>query len=254
MKKSPRVICFVPSLTETLIECGIEIVGRTRFCIYPEEKVKNISIIGGTKDFKKAEILSLKSDLVVVDQEENKKELYDFLNENKIEVFVFHVTSLAALSKDLYRLADRLEWEAIRQLAKRAEANFKNIDINKFLKYAVLNWTENTAEKIRFAIAQGSCEYIIWKNPWMGIGKETFITDVMTLIGLQFRRPEKYPVLNDTHLRSAFCFFSTEPYPFASKLDELKDAGFNGCLIDGEKISWYGIRTIRFLESCVSTA
>lgn len=247
MKKSPRVICFVPSLTETLIECGIEIVGRTRFCIYPEEKVKNIPVVGGTKDFKKADILSLKPDLVVVDQEENKKELYEFLMENKIDVFVFHVTSLATLSKDLYRLADFLNDEKIKQLAERAGQNFKNISRNKFFKNAIINYTK----KIELATQLGPCEYIIWKKPWMGIGQGTFISDVMGLIGIHLNRIEKYPVLSESDLKKSFCFFSTEPFPFESKMAELSDAGLNGCLIDGEKISWYGIRTIRFLENCI---
>lgn len=44
-----RVISMVPSWTETLIYCGIEVVGRTRYCIHPEEAQK-ISVVGGTKD------------------------------------------------------------------------------------------------------------------------------------------------------------------------------------------------------------
>jgi hypothetical protein len=47
-----RVVSFVPSWTETLLECGVNVVGRTRYCIHPTEKIQNIAIIGGTKDAK----------------------------------------------------------------------------------------------------------------------------------------------------------------------------------------------------------
>lgn len=34
-----RVVCMVPSWTETLIECGVKVVGRTRYCVHPGDRV-----------------------------------------------------------------------------------------------------------------------------------------------------------------------------------------------------------------------
>ena len=44
-----RVVSLVPSLTETLIDCGVNVVGRTRFCIHPADRVHDIPAVGGTK-------------------------------------------------------------------------------------------------------------------------------------------------------------------------------------------------------------
>ena len=45
-----RVVSLVPSWTETLIEAGVDVVGRTRFCLHPRDRVKSIPAVGGTKD------------------------------------------------------------------------------------------------------------------------------------------------------------------------------------------------------------
>ncbi|MBM7456943.1 hypothetical protein HNR62_002845 [Oceanisphaera litoralis] len=34
-----RVVFMVPSWTETLIECGVNVVGRTRYCVHPADRV-----------------------------------------------------------------------------------------------------------------------------------------------------------------------------------------------------------------------
>ena len=47
-----RVVSLVPSLTQTLFDLGLttdEVVGRTPWCIHPEEKVEQVMVIGGTK-------------------------------------------------------------------------------------------------------------------------------------------------------------------------------------------------------------
>ena len=35
------------------------------------------------------------------------------------------------------------------------------------------------------------------------------------------------------------------------EFEKLTDSGFKGALVDGEKISWYGIRNLNFLLSCL---
>ena len=60
-------------LDRCLIEAGIEVVGRTRFCIHPREKIKNIPAVGGTKNVDWQKVNELKADLLILDQEENPK-------------------------------------------------------------------------------------------------------------------------------------------------------------------------------------
>ena len=58
-----KVVSLVPSITETLFDLGLtsdEIVGRTKFCIHPKELVKDVEIIGGTKNLNIEKIKALK--------------------------------------------------------------------------------------------------------------------------------------------------------------------------------------------------
>ena len=56
-----KIISLVPSITLLLVNLGLEnsIVGRTKFCIHPKEKVNTIPTIGGTKniDIQKIKLL-----------------------------------------------------------------------------------------------------------------------------------------------------------------------------------------------------
>ena len=63
-----RVVSLVPSITETLFALGLddEIVGVTKFCIAPEEKVAGLLKVGGTKNPDLRMMVELAPDLVVV--------------------------------------------------------------------------------------------------------------------------------------------------------------------------------------------
>ena len=64
-----RVVSLVPSVTETLLAWGVDVIACTRFCEQPE-----LLHVGGTKDPDIAAIVALAPDLVVVDREENRRE------------------------------------------------------------------------------------------------------------------------------------------------------------------------------------
>ncbi|MEK6553965.1 MAG: hypothetical protein AABZ31_01895, partial [Bdellovibrionota bacterium] len=63
----------------------------------------------------------------------------------------------------------------------------------------------------------------------------------------------KYPVLelNDYKKSKTLILFSSEPYPFLKYEEELKKLGYPSVLVDGENFSWFGIRSIRFLENFI---
>ena len=71
-----RIVSLVPSQTELLVDMiGIEcLVGRTKFCIHPQEEVKQIPVIGGTKKFNFDKINELQPDLIIGNKEENYQE------------------------------------------------------------------------------------------------------------------------------------------------------------------------------------
>jgi len=61
-----RIVSLVPSQTELLFDLGLdaEIVGITKFCTHPEEKVRNKPVVGGTKNFCFDLIDQLQPDLI----------------------------------------------------------------------------------------------------------------------------------------------------------------------------------------------
>ena len=62
-----RIISLVPSQTELLYDLGLgsEVVGITKFCIYPQEWRKEKTIVGGTKQVHFDIIDQLQPDLII---------------------------------------------------------------------------------------------------------------------------------------------------------------------------------------------
>ncbi len=78
IEKTPiRIISLVPSLTELLVDLGLEkqLVGITKFCIYPNYLLKEKTIVGGTKQIHLDKIKALKPDFILCNKEENTKEI-----------------------------------------------------------------------------------------------------------------------------------------------------------------------------------
>src|ERR1022692_4596445 len=98
MENKVRVISMVPSWTETLIESGVNVVGRTRFCIHPKDQVKSIQAVGGTKDIDWDKVNGLKPNLVILDQEENPKSMAD---QCPFPILATHVTQISDVGRDL---------------------------------------------------------------------------------------------------------------------------------------------------------
>jgi hypothetical protein len=110
---------MVPSWTETLIEAGVEVVGRTRFCIHPQEKVKSIPVVGGTKDINWEKIKAIDFDFLVLDKEENPKEMAD---KAQSKVIATHVKRCDDVVTELQDLAIKLKNEKLNDFAKRWKA------------------------------------------------------------------------------------------------------------------------------------
>lgn len=122
-----RVVSLVPSWTETLIECGITVVGRTRFCVHPKSNVAKIPAIGGTKGIDLEKLQSLQPDLVILDKEENTLQTAQQI---QIPYFASHICSLADCERDLRELAARLNNKKMEELAER----YKGIQHTPILK------------------------------------------------------------------------------------------------------------------------
>lgn len=94
-----RIISLVPSQTELLFDLGLdeEIVGITKFCIHPTEKVNRKTIVGGTKALNLDRIRELDPDLIIANKEENTREQIEALQRQ----FPVHVTDMTTLPNAL---------------------------------------------------------------------------------------------------------------------------------------------------------
>lgn len=222
-----KVISLVPSITEALFDLGLtdnEIIGRTKFCIHPEEKVKNIEIIGGTKNLNIEKIKSLKPDLILANKEENVKEQVESLKED-FKVIVYNTETI----EDNYYLVKNLGL----LFNKEERAQAFNLKV-----YEVLHQT-----KLKSSL---KAAYLIWKNPYMTVGSDTFIHNVLSEIGFEniFRNTTRYPEIQVEDLAEAeVIMLSSEPFPFKEKhIAELKEfyPDKKIMIVDGEAFSWYG--------------
>lgn len=222
-----RIVSLVPSQTEFLLDIGAPLVGRTKFCIHPKEKVDSIPVIGGTKNFRFEKISELNPDLIIGNKEENYKWGIEKL-EKEFPVWV----------SDIYTLEDAFEMMTaigrICDLEGRSEG--------------VIQECREATERVK-GTQSGKVIYLIWNKPWMAAGKNTFIHHLLTHIGYEnVITEERYPELTTeeiTALGPDKILFSSEPFPFKEPhIQEANEFWKNTeCeLVDGELYSWYGSR------------
>ncbi|MEX0966150.1 MAG: helical backbone metal receptor [Bacteroidia bacterium] len=231
-----RIISVVPSQTELLFDLGLEqhVAGITWFCERPADKVKQVPKIGGTKNLKVDKILSLKPDLVIANKEENEKEQIEELARH-VPVWTSDVNDLPSaleMIREVGRLCDKQE-EA-EEMAAKIAAGFAELRPAS---------TERTA-------------YLIWRQPWMTVGRDTFIHDVMERAGYKniYSRKIRYPETSLEELAASepeVILLSSEPFPFKQKhVEEVLQAipSARVELTDGQVFSWYGSRLLQSIE------
>ena len=100
LEKTPkRIICLVPSLTELLVDLGLEdcIVGITKFCIHPTHLKQTKAIVGGTKNINVDKIKALNPDIILCNKEENSKEIVKICE----EIAPTHVSDIFTINDNL---------------------------------------------------------------------------------------------------------------------------------------------------------
>ncbi|UAM98774.1 helical backbone metal receptor [Polaribacter litorisediminis] len=238
IKNTPtRIICLVPSITELLVDLGLEdsIVGITKFCIHPNGLIKKKTVVGGTKNIKVDVIKHLKPDIILCNKEENTKDIV----ENCRQIATTHVS-------DIFTIADTLQlihqYGEIFSCEEKAREQILKIE-NKKIDF--LNFIKDKKDK--------KVAYFIWKTPWMVVGNNTFINHLLEVNNFKnvFQHKNRYPEINLTDLHKEqdldFIFLSSEPYPFGEKhILELENTFKKTqiILVDGEFFSWYGTRLL----------
>lgn len=233
-----RIISLVPSQTELLFDLGLdeEVIGITKFCVHPTEWFRRKTRVGGTKNVHIHLVRSLQPDLIIANKEENTKEQVDIL-----------ATIAPVWISDIANTTDALRMiESIGQITAKAEKATALINqIKSELAALSITVKQQLPENHRTA-------YLIWKDPYMTAGADTFIHDILQLSGLRniFGNRTRYPEVTITDLRKKniqLLLLATEPYPFRQKhIDELTKElpGTRILLADGEIFSWYGSRML----------
>ncbi len=240
-RKPERIISLVPSITELLVDLGLEkqLVGITKFCVHPKQLKKTKSIIGGTKTTHIEKIKALSPDLIIANKEENVKAQVEAMRAI-CPVYISEVKTLQ---------------NAIDLILVLGHITHKKSEAQHLAK---------TIQKLRNASthAAKSVAYIIWKEPLMSIGRDTFIHSMLDEVGFNnvFGDQLRYPTLDKKLLKNKqpdIIFLASEPYPFKEKhLEEFQEAfpQSNIKLIDGERVSWYGSRMLKGIPYLQSLA
>lgn len=239
-----RIVSLVPSLTELVCDLGLGhlLVGRTGFCVHPREYLKQVAKVGGTKDVRMEVVRALEPTHLLVNIDENRREVVDELATFIPHIIVTHPCT-PEHNRDLYRLfghvfgcdlqAQRLENELEQALAEAC----------------------TTAQ----TLPHEQVLYLIWRAPWMTISRATYLAAMLERVGWQSLPTdavERYPQFAWDAAWLAQVdrvLLATEPYRFRERhLAEVAGlSGRPGLLIDGEMMSWYGSRAIAGLRYLV---
>jgi ABC-type Fe3+-hydroxamate transport system substrate-binding protein len=232
-----RIVSLVPSQTELLFSLGLgdRIVGITKFCIHPDDWFRSKKRVGGTKNANYNKIKALSPDLIIGNKEENDK--------SNIE----ELSSLAPIwMSDIFNLEDALDMiQKIGELVHEKEKSNQLIEMIK-------SEFNSLKDSIQFNSIQkkSSVLYLIWKDPYLAAGKNTFINDMLFNCGfVNYITEDRYPeVVLDSKTSPDFVFLSSEPYPFKEKhIQEIQRIYPKAIikLVDGEMFSWYGSRLLQ---------
>ena len=241
-----RIVSLVPSQTELLFDLGLgsRIVGLTKFCIHPKEKVKQKTKIGGTKNFKLEVIDGLQPDLIIGNKEENYEEGVTQLQE-KYPVWM----------SDIYTLEDALQM--INQLGQLTGTEIKAHELTQGIATGF-----DKLQPVQPAIPTA---YFIWRKPYMAVGNDNFIDHMLKRCGFQnvFANLSRYPEVSREQLQAVapkLILLSSEPYPFQEKhFAEFQEICPEAVVkvVDGEMFSWYGSRLLKapeYLQKIVKEA
>lgn len=229
-----RIVSLVPSQTELLHDLGLnkEVVGITKFCIHPAHWRKEKVIVGGTKQVHFNRIEELAPDLIIGNKEENEE---GFINELATRYPVW-MSDIASLNEALDMM------EAIGQLTGR-EKEAEALVVDVLSAFAPLQ--EQSLKKQRAV-------YLIWKDPYMAAGKNTFVDEMLSMAGFEnLVKETRYPELRVEDIKALdpeVILLSSEPYPFQEKhMSEIRNElpGVEMRLVDGEMFSWYGSRLLK---------
>ena len=232
-----RIACLVPSLTELIfaLDLGARVVARTGFCVHPRESVRRVPKVGGTKDVDLERLRATRPTHLVVNVDENRREVVDAARAFVPHVIVTH-PMLPEDNRRLYALFGAI-------FGREAQAAALEAKLDGAL--AALDRTAATLPRERVL-------YLIWRDPWMTVSRDTYVSATLGRAGLDTlpeRAARRYPAIDDDDAawrEADRILLSSEPYAFRERdrASLARATRKRVDLIDGEWTSWYGPRAI----------
>ena len=234
-----KIISLVPSQTELLYSLGLEeeVIGITKFCIHPSAWFTSKTRIGGTKNANIPLIKSLGPDLIIANKEENTRNQIEDL-EKIAPVWVSDIADLQQAKEMILQIGQMTgKMAAATELVANIDQRFW--DLSNSL-------AAQNKQPLKTA-------YLIWNNPYMAAGSDTFIHQLLKAAGCKnvFENTPRYPSTSVDDLiekQTELVLLSSEPYPFKdSHIKKLQQAMPTAkiLLVDGEYFSWYGSRLLQ---------
>lgn len=226
-----HIVSVVPSQTELLFDLGLdeEVVGITKFCVHPDSWFRTKERIGGTKKLNIDKIRELNPDLIIANKEENEREQIEELAK-EFPVWISDIQNIP---------------QALQMIQVVGQLTGTEAKANELVDEIVVGFTN-----LHKANSPKRVAYFIWYNPWMTVGGDTFISNMIQTIGWQnvLKAESRYPEITLEQLKAynpELVLLSSEPFPFKEKhMDEIKAVlpDVEVKLVDGEMFSWYGSR------------
>ncbi len=241
-----RIVSLVPSLTETCYAMGMggRIVGATEFCVFPPD-ARAIPRVGGTIAVSAEKVAALMPDLVLASADENRRPQVEELERLGLPVFV-------TFPKTLPEVLDMID------------------DVGRILGVAAAAVSVTGPIRRRVARLEArvkgrdcvSAVYLVWRDPWMAAGADTYIDDILRRAGGEnaaARCEGRYPPMTSDAMRDLHpevVLLPSEPYPFSeTDADDVRRAVPQARVVavDGEPINWAGPRIADGLELLASS-
>lgn len=214
---------LVPSLTEAIAATHAEsLVAATDWCTHPRDL--DVIRVRGTKNPDVAAIAALRPDVVIANQEENRRIDVERLRASGIEVWVTDIRTVPQAIESMRRMfRSALGW-----------------DVPSWLLKAEAIWANTRPSGGRNAAIA------IWRDPWMVVGSDTFTGDLAARVGLTnvfAADAERYPHTTPEEIltRGAeLVVLPDEPYVFTAQdgPDAFPDTAT--VLLEGRQLTWYG--------------
>ncbi len=215
-----RVVSLVPSLTEAVgVTAPGLLVGATDWCTHPLDL--DVPRIGGTKNPRVADVVDLRPDLVLANEEENRAP---------------DVAALRAAGVAVWVTAPETLPQALTSLARMLAAC--GLDRPGWLDEADAAWREPWRGPRRRAVIP------IWRRPWMAVGRDTFAGDVLARLGVDNAlagAQDRYPkVALEALPPHDLVVLPDEPYAFSAADGPEAFPDVPAALVSGRHLTWYG--------------